>query len=322
MIRSFVFSEGRLVGRDLEAEAMRLVRADKGLHLWVDLENPTPAEIERVLGTVFSFHPVAVEDCVAPVSLPKCDDYDDYLFLVTQAVDFSRTDKFTVTQLNFFLGREYLVTFHRLPLRSVQQFIERCTRTSGIVARGPDRLAHGLLDGLVDLYQPVLQELRDEIEEIEAIVLREQRADLLENLLSARADLARLRQIVRPQRDLAARLAHGEHRVVRATLLPYFRDLRDNLARLEETANALSEQLLLCFDLYLNKAASEASDSIKVLTALTAITLPPIVIGTWYGMNFEHMPELASPWGYPLAFIAMLLGSAGMAWWCHRRGWL
>ena len=76
MIRSFIFSEGRLVGRDLEIEALRLVRADKGLVLWVDLENPTDEEIKTVLEGVFQFHPLAIEDCVTPSSLPKVEDYE------------------------------------------------------------------------------------------------------------------------------------------------------------------------------------------------------------------------------------------------------
>ena len=102
MIRSFIFSDGKLVGQDLELEALRLVRADKGLLLWVDLDNPTPEEIKAILETTFQFHPLAIEDCVAPSSLPKVEDYEDYLFIVTHAVDFTRTEKFNTTELDFF----------------------------------------------------------------------------------------------------------------------------------------------------------------------------------------------------------------------------
>jgi Mg2+ and Co2+ transporter CorA len=100
MIRSLIFSDGKLVGQDLEIEALRLVRADKGLVLWVDLDDPTPEEIRLVLEVVFQFHPLAIEDCVQPNSLPKVEDYEDYLFIVTHAVDFTRTDKFNTTELD------------------------------------------------------------------------------------------------------------------------------------------------------------------------------------------------------------------------------
>ena len=124
MIRSFVFSDGKLVGSDLEREALRLVRADKGLLLWVDLDNPTDEEAKFVLESVFQFHPLAIEDCVAPDSLPKVEDYEDYLFIVTHAVDFTRTEKFNTTELDLFVGRDYLVTYHRAPLRSVSTVTE------------------------------------------------------------------------------------------------------------------------------------------------------------------------------------------------------
>jgi magnesium transporter len=91
-----------------------LVRADKGLLLWVDLDHPTAEETKFVLETVFQFHPLAIEDCVTPSSLPKVEDYEEYLFIVTHAVDFTRTEKFNSTELDLFLGKDYLVTFaHR-----------------------------------------------------------------------------------------------------------------------------------------------------------------------------------------------------------------
>ncbi len=321
MIRSFIFSEGRVAGRDLEVEALRLVRADKGLTLWVDLERPTPEEIRQVLEGVFAFHPLAIEDCTVPSSLPKIEDYDDHLFLVTHAVDFTRTEKFNTTELDLFLGKDFLVTFHNAPLRSIDALVERIHRATGVVARGPDRLAHTILDNLVDLYKPVTDELRAEIEELEARILSQSSETLINDLLAVRAEVAHLRQIIRPQRDLINRLAHGESKIIRAILLPYFRDLRDNLLRIEQTAAGFADRLLVSFDLYLNKSASEANEGIKVLTALTAITLPAIVVGTWYGMNFRT-PETESEWGYPIALGAVLVGTAAMFVWCKRRGWI
>lgn len=322
MIRSFIFSEGKLAGRDLELEALRIVRADKGLHLWVDLENPTDEEIKQVLEGVFAFHPLAIEDCVTPSTLPKIEDYEDYLFIVTHAVDFTRTEKFNTTELDLFLGKEILVTFHRKPLRSIEALVEKINRATGVIARGPDRIAHTILDNLVDLFKPVTDELRAEIEEIEARILGEKSATLLGDLLEVRNEVAHLRQIIRPQRDVINRLAHGETKVIRAIMQPYYRDLRDNLLRIEQTAAGFADELLVSFDLYLNKSASQTNDGIKVLTALTAITLPPIVIGTWYGMNFQHIPEIQSPFGYWVALGVMLVSTAGMFVWCKRRGWI
>lgn len=321
MIRSFIFSDGKLVGQDLELEALRLVRADKGLLLWVDLDNPTPEEIKAILENVFQFHPLAIEDCVAPNSLPKVEDYEDYLFIVTHAVDFTRTDKFSTTELDLFLGKDYVVTFHTAPLRSVSTFIDRTSKNVGTGPRGPDRIAHSLIDLIVDNYTPMLDELRSELEELEEHVLAKESAHnkLVNELLHVRGDFTRLRTIVRPQRDVIDRLARGDSKLIRPKLLPYFRDLRDNLARLEEAAAGYHERLLMAFDIYLNKAAFEANEGIKFLTALTAITIPVMVIGTWYGMNFDKMPELAR--GYPFAVGITLVTTLLMFVYLRRKKW-
>lgn len=322
MIQSFVFNEGKLVGRDLELEAMRLVGADKGLIMWVDLDNPTDAETKAVLENVFQFHPLAIEDCLTPSSLPKIEDYETYLFIVTHAVDFTRTDKFASTELDFFIGKEYLVTFHRTPLKSVQSMVDRVVKSTGVVARGPDRLAHTLLDMLVDNYQPVITELGAELEEMEENVLaKTSGAAFVNEILHVRTDFQKLRAIVRPQRDLIDRIARGDSKLIRPVMLPYFRDLRDNLSRLEETAESYHERLMMAFDIYLNKAAFEANEGIKILTALTAVTIPAMLIGTWYGMNFEHMHELSSPHGYFYVMALTAVGTLIMVLYMKKKKW-
>jgi magnesium transporter len=321
MIRSFIFSDGRLVGQDLEIEALRLVRADKGLLLWVDLDNPTPDEIKAILEGVFEFHPLAIEDCVQPNSLPKVEDYEDYLFIVTHAVDFTRTEKFNTTELDLFLGKDFLVTFHTAPLRSVTTLMERIGKSVGVGPRGPDRIAHTLIDLLVDNYAPVIEELRAELEDLEEHVLAKESVHktLVNEMLHVRGDFTHLRTIVRPQRDVIERLARGDSKMIRPKLLPYFRDLRDNLARLEDTAAGYHERLLMAFDIYLNKAAFEANEGIKFLTAITAVTIPVMVVGTWFGMNFEAMPELKH--GYPWAMAFTLVTTILMVIYLRKKRW-
>jgi magnesium transporter len=180
-----------------------------------------------------------------------------------------------------------------------------------------------VLDLLVDNFKPITDELHAELEEIEDTVLaQDPGSDLIPQLLEVRAEINHLRRIVRPQRDVVSRLAHGDSKIIRSVMFPYFRDLRDNLIRIDETAANYADQLLISFDLYLSKSDLQANEGLKVLTALTALTLPATLIGTWYGMNFHHMPELSSPLGYPIAVIVTLILTAGMWWWCKRKRWI
>jgi len=105
-------------------------------------------------------------------------------------------------------------------------------------------------------------------------------------------------------------------------MLPYFRDLRDNLTRIDNTAANFSDQLLISFDLYLSKSSFQANEGIKALTALTAISLPATVVGSWYGMNFLHMPELQGPYSYYLVLSFTLILTLFTWRWCKRRNWI
>lgn len=319
VIRSFVFNEGKLAAQDLDLDALRLVRSDKGLIIWIDLDNPTDEETRNVLEGLFQFHPLSIEDCVVVSQLPKIEDYEDYLFMVMHAVDFNRQDKFISTELNLFLGKDYLVTYHEQPLRSVKTAIERSVNKIGAIARGPDRLAHTLLDLMVDNYLPVMDELHAEIEELEDALLEKHSGDFTSMIMDCRKDLSLLRRIVRPQREMIGRLARGEYKLIRPNLLPYFRDIHDNLMRIEDTALSASEQLLSSYDLYINRTAQQSNEGIKILTGLTALTLPPVVVGSWFGMNFTNMPELDWKISYPLVWIITLASISAMWYWLKKK---
>ncbi|MCE0499638.1 MAG: magnesium transporter CorA family protein [Methylacidiphilales bacterium] len=324
MIQSFVFNDGKLAACNLDSDALRLVRADKGLLIWVNLFAPTAEETKAILEDVFSFHPLAIEDCLSISRYPKIEDYEDYLFLVMHAVAFSKEEQFRTTELDFFIGKSFLVTHHSEPLSMVTNTIERLQKNPATISRGMDRLAHFLLDTMVDAYQPVLNDLTKEISTLEDSVFLSQRAEptVIRDFRERKKELSDLQQIVRPQRDVVNRLARGEFKLIRPMLLPYFRDLLNNINRIESTASTLSEQLYLTLDVFLNKASYETNEVIKVLTLMTAIITPTVVIGTWYEQVFKNMP------GYDLhdvlwvALAATFVLTVGLVVWLKRKHWL
>jgi magnesium transporter len=324
MIQSFVFNDGKLVANNLDSDALRLVRADKGLLIWVNLFAPTPEEATAILEGVFSFHPLAIEDCLAVSRYPKIEDYEDYLFLVMHAVAFNKEEQFRTTELDFFIGKSFLVTHHSQPLPSVTSTIERVQKNPVGITRGMDRLAHFILDTLVDAYQPVLNDLTSEVGALEDTVFlsRDPEPTVIREFRDRKRELSDLQQIVRPQRDVVNRLARGEFKLIRPVLLPYFRDLLGNLNRIETTASTLSDQLYMTLDVFLNKASYETNEIIKVLTLLTALTTPTVLIGTWYGMNFKDMPEYDEPYAYPVAGFVVIISTIILVVWLRRKRWL
>src|SRR3984885_7900838 len=163
MIQSFVFNDGKVVASNLDSDALRLA--------------PAPEEATSILEDVFSFHPLGIEYFLAASRYPKIEDYEDYLYLVMHAVAFSKEDQFRTTELDFFIGKTFLVTHHTEPLPALANTIERIQKNPTTIARGMDRLAHHVLDTIVDAYQPVLNDLTKEISALEDTVFAAHKAE-------------------------------------------------------------------------------------------------------------------------------------------------
>lgn len=182
MIRSFAFTtQGKLHSKDIPVGLMPALLADHKLFLWVDLEKSSGEEAKQILEEVFHFHPLSIEDCIAESPTPKAEEYvpgeDDrfapYLFMVIHAVDYSRKNGLLATkELNFFLGENFLVTYHDVPLQPITSAEELCLKATSQVARSPDRVAHTLLDYIIEHYNPALDELSEEIVNVEANALQ------------------------------------------------------------------------------------------------------------------------------------------------------
>lgn len=331
MIRTFAFnSQGRLHSKDVEVHLLPVMLADPQLFVWVDLEQSTPEEARSVLEQVFHFHPLSIEDCLTFNSSPKVEDYvpregdlfAEYLFLVIHAVDYNRQDgRFGTSELDFFLGKKFLVTCHAPPLRSVNAAVDRIARGTMPVTRAPDRLVQTILDLIVENYQPALDELSQEIGELEQLALRNPRPETLNKIIEIKKEVMHLRQIIAPQCEVIARFARGEFALVRPKLVPYYRNIYDALNRISDQAHGYSDSLTGILQVYLNMSSNQTGEIVKVLTLITVITTPLMMIGTWYGMNFKDMPEVQWPHGYVIASTVMLLSTLGTFWYFKKRKW-
>ena len=322
MIQSLVYRDSKFVADCPPPESLAALRLDPAVMLWVDLSDPTAEEIRQIMQELFAVHPLTVEDCLQDSPLPKFEEYENYVYLVAHAVDYTRTEKFTTTELDLILGKNFLLTFHRRPLKAVQTARDRLLRSPDTLVRGPDRFAHTLLDLIVENFGPALDALRLEIEEVEDAVLAHSREPLTQRIIDIREDITTLRQIIRPQRELTVALAAGRSTFFRPPLLPYLRDLSDDLVRIEEQVKAWSEQLIFVFKLFLNRSSHETNEGIRVLTGLTAVTIPMMIIGSWFSMNFKYSPLLASRPAYWVAVAIMAVSTLSLLVYLKRRKWL
>jgi magnesium transporter len=275
---------------------------------------------------------LSIEDCVKASPSPKVEEYapkeEDkfapYLFMVIHAVDYSRKDGvFATSELNFFLGKNFLVTYHATPLRSVSQTEERAVKANMHIARAPDRVAHTLLDSIVDNYKPALEELSLEIAELEHLALQHPGKETLNKILQVKKEVIHLRQIIGPQREVLARFAQGEFKLIRPHLVPYYRDVYDGLFHISERAQGYMDSLTGILQIYLNMSSNQTGEVVKLLTMITVITTPVMIVGTWYGMNYtQQMPELNSKHGYAWAIGLTVVSTLATLWWMKKKKWL
>ena len=333
MIRSFAFTTaGRLHMANIDLFLMPTLLADTNLFLWLDLESATPEESRSILEGVFHFHPLSIEDCIGVSQSPKVEEYtpreedqfQPYLFMVIHAVDYNRKDRiFATSELNLFLGKNFLVTYHTVPLRSIHSTEERCIKSTLHVARAPDRVAHAILDTLVDNYKPALDALALEIGELEDEVLKHATPETMNRILQIKKEVLHLRQIIGPQREVLARFARGEFKLIRGHVVPYYRNVYDALFHIGELAQNYGDSLSGILQIYLNMAANQTSEVVKVLTMITILTTPATIIASWYGMNFKHrFPELDWEWSYPAVLAVTILLTAGTYFYFRKKRWL
>jgi magnesium transporter len=307
MIRSFVFSQaqGRLISQDVSLDLLSVFLQDEGAQFWVDAGEVSDEEAKALLDGVFHFHPLAIEDCLTPSDRPKVDEYEDYVFMVIHAVDLSAsTYEFKTRELNMFIGKNFLVTFHRDPMNSIAATIDRVMKNAPAVARAPDRLTYTILDFLLESYGPAMETLSTEITDLESRVIAQPTSDMLGDVQKLRTQVQWLRQIVWPQREVITRLAHGEFKMVRQHMLPYYRDLLDQLVRISTLTENYRDSLTNVVQMYLGLQQMEMNRVIKILTVMATLSMPILIVTSFYGMNVQHWPTLhhSTPIAYAWVF--------------------
>jgi magnesium transporter len=322
MIRSFYYlpSEGVQVLDDIQ-DFDRLL-AVEGAVLWIDMLKPTDQEL-FILTHDFKFHPLAIEDVIAENSRTKVDDYDRYLFMVFPVVDYvGREHGLKISELNFFLGKNYLLSVRFTEHRMFDYLYGRAERDERLISRGADYLIHAVIDTVVDNYNSTLDIFDYEVDRIEQDVLATAGEETLRSIFSLRRDVIALKRVVGPQKEVVNHISRQHYSLVTTALTPYFSDIHDHLLRINEIADSHQQILTSSLEIYYSSVSTRTGEIIKVLTILTAIFIPPtFLVGLW-GMNFRFMPEIDKPWGYGMAIgvIALTMGSMLLYFW--RKKWL
>lgn len=297
------------------------LRPGSGVTVWVDLSDPE-AEEHRILSDVFKFHELAVEDAVSEIHHPKVDSYGDYLHVILHGIDFrAREHCFRTQDVDFFLGAQYLVTVHPGVSRSVGKLREMCQRNDHVLGEGPAALLHRIVDAMVDNYRPEIDALADRLDDLEDQVFERPNPQLARSILDFKRDIASLRRVVQPQRDVVGRLARREFSLISEPLSYRFRDVYDHLVRLADEVVFFQDRVTSLLDAHLSTVSNQLNGVMKVLTIIATLFMPLTVLTSMYGMNVDlpHLPGgPASQFWWVLA-IMLALSFAMLAWFRHKR---
>jgi magnesium transporter len=253
--------------------------------LWVDLAAPTLDEA-RVLTDVFHFHPLSVEDALSEIHWPKVEQYPGYLYLILHGIDFDHAEReFATHDVDFFLGRNYLVTVHDGRSRSIAKLQMICDQHEHVLAEGPAAVMHRIIDSMVENYRPEIDALEERIDQLEEEAIVGQRADLMGSILAVKRDLASLRRVVIPQRDVVGRLARREFPLINDEITFRFRDLYDQFVRLSDEAILFQDRITGVLEAHLSSVSNRLNVVVKVLTVISTIFLPLTVLTGMWGMN-------------------------------------
>lgn len=290
---------------------------------WIDLEDPTVQEAQ-ILEDPFHFHPLAIEDCLSEVHHPKADDYDEYLFIIVHGIRFDApTDQFITRELDVFLGKNFLITHHRGPMRSITSAREQCGKNmQAAMPKGVDYLIHQILDQMFEHYFPNLDAIEDKIQLVQVEVFEKPTRETLDRIFVLKRDVMHLRRICTPQREIVHRLSRGEFPVISPKAAIYFRDIYDNLYRIVDASFAYQDMVQGTLDAYLTAVSNRLNETMKRLTVIGAVFAALTVITGVYGMNFDVMPELRWRYGYPGVWVLMAVVTTGLLYWFKKKEWI
>jgi magnesium transporter len=302
-----------------EEEIQAAFESGEGL-LWIDVAGITEGDGEFLERTL-KLHHLAVEDCLsAAVHPPKIDDFGDYLFIIVHGINYAaESDIVETTELSLFLGPRFVISSHRVPLHSVDSVAKLVEDDGRLMSRGPDFLAHALIDALIDNVLPTVDRMSDITDDIEEEAIRGPQQSTPEAILKFKRSTLQIHRVMAPQREIINRLSRGEFPVIKQEAQIFYRDIYDHMVRIEDLNQTLRDRADSALATYLSSVSIQQNETMKVLSIVASIFLPLTLVAGIYGMNFENMPELEWSWGYfaVLGFMGTV-AAAAMSWFWVR----
>lgn len=320
LINCIAYRDGYRIASISPGEISNHLRQENTL-VWVALVDATPEELVQ-MQEEFGLHELAVEDACKGQQRTKVEEYGDSLFAVLQTIEMDGGN-LHIGEVDIFVGPNYVLSVRNNTKQGFTGIRARCEREPHLLKHGAGFVFYALMDTVVDRYFPVLDELEESLEAIEAnMFIRDNPRKNIEALYQLKQKLGLLKHAVFPLMEATSKLFGGRVPHICENTSEYFRDIYDHLYRINQSIDSMRDMLTTAIQVNLSLIALSDSAITKKLAAWAAIIAVPTMIAGVYGMNFEYMPELSWRWSYPAVLLTMVLLDTYLYWRFKKARWL
>jgi magnesium transporter len=320
LVNCVAYQNGRKLGDIRKEDISEYVKRPE-CFVWVALKDPSDAEIAE-MEEEFELHELAVEDARHGHQRPKIEEYGNSLFAVLQ-IPYLRGDEIEVGEASIFVGPNYVLSIRRGAEPGFAAVRERAEREPELLQHGAGFVFYAIMDNVVDRYFPLVDQLEVELEKVERRIFAEQtsRANA-EQLYELKHKLMVVRHAIEPLIESVHKLYGGRVPHVCIGTQEYFRDVYDHLLRVSTQLDGLRDMVITALSVNMSMISLGHAEVMKGLAGYAALIAVPTLVAGIYGMNFDKMPELRWPWGYPMAIAVMVVADVFLYRRFRKIGWL
>lgn len=291
---------------------------------WINIDGLHDVTVIEKIGKAFDLHPLVLEDILSTGQRPKCEDYDEHIFVVLRMLSCADEDRaIDSEQVSLVFGPNFVISFQERVGDVFDVIRDRLRSAKGRIRKmGADYLAYSLLDAIVDSYFGILEKTGERIETLEEELVCDPDERTLQRIHALKREMIELRRTIWPLRELINSLQRSESTLLTDTTRLYLRDVYDHTIQIIDAIESFRDMVSGMLDIYLSSLSNRMNAVMKVLTIIATIFIPLTFVAGIYGMNFEHMPELTWRYGYAVVWIVMLAIAAAMLIYFRRKKWL
>ncbi|MGB5074033.1 MAG: magnesium/cobalt transporter CorA [Bacteroidota bacterium] len=290
---------------------------------WLQMEGVHDIATVQLVGERYGLHMLTLEDIVNTEHATKCDEYDDYAFLIVKHLCIENGDALREDNIALVLTRSAVLSFSEHAQDVFEPNRDRIDSANGrFRARGADYLFYTLIDSVVDHYVVIVEQFDAAIEQLEDEVLLNPTRETVHRIHALRRQMLHTRKVVLPLREALIQLLRNEGNLISDDVSVFLRDVLDHLTQVLDSVEHNREVLGGLLELYMSHESNRMNEVMKVLTIIATVFMPLTFIAGVYGMNFRHMPELDKWWGYPMTLLLMLTIAFGMFYFFRKKKWL